>query len=340
MTADKPLTLNAALLAALEKNIERLQLGDSFRVFHGRGGCFPGLQAYTLDFFSPVLVLTVFRGEVDEKQIDEFCKGYHDYANAGFALCIQRRDLKVYTLDCVVGEIPDAWFARRGDLQFHLSAHKQNLGYFLDSEPARTWLERQCGNKAVNGKHESIKNEWKGNERTGKSLNVLNLFAFSCSFSVVAIASGAERVINVDMSSAVLNTGRQNHQINKLPSKKVTFLAHDVLRSWGKLKRMGPYDIVLVDPPSFQKGSFIARRDYPKIIRKLPDLLVDGGKALLCLNDPQVSIQEFQWWIEECACPLALEETLSASDDFPDAEDGHLKMLVYSCGLSLSFPPL
>ena len=34
---------------------------DAFRVFHGRGGCFPGSEHLTLDWYPPVLLLTSFR---------------------------------------------------------------------------------------------------------------------------------------------------------------------------------------------------------------------------------------------------------------------------------------
>jgi 23S rRNA (cytosine1962-C5)-methyltransferase len=69
------------------------------------------------------------------------------------------------------------------------------------------------------------------------------------------------------------------------------FLAHDLFKSWGKVKRMGPYDIVVADPPSYQKGSFVAAKDYARVVRRLPELLAPGGQALLCLNAPEMPSQ-------------------------------------------------
>jgi 23S rRNA (cytosine1962-C5)-methyltransferase len=116
---------------------------------------------------------------------------------------------------------------------------------------------------------------------------VLNLFAYTCAFSVVALQAGAAQVINVDMSHGALGIGKQNHVLNGLTSG-ASFLPHDIFNSWGKLTRSGPYDLVIFDPPSYQKGSFVATKDYARLLRRLPDLVVPGGHALLCLNAPEL----------------------------------------------------
>jgi 23S rRNA (cytosine1962-C5)-methyltransferase len=67
-----------------------------------------------------------------------------------------------------------------------------------------------------------------------------------------------------------------------------SYLAHDLFSTWGKVSRAGPYDLIIVDPPSYQKGSFIATKDYAKVMRRLPDLLMPGGQVLLCLNAPEL----------------------------------------------------
>ena len=45
------------LAARLDSTSETL---DSFRVFHGRGKMYPGLEFVTLDYYHPVLLLTLF----------------------------------------------------------------------------------------------------------------------------------------------------------------------------------------------------------------------------------------------------------------------------------------
>ena len=142
----------------------------------------------------------------------------------------------------------------------------QNHGLFLDMACGRRWLRQQA-----------------------RDQRVLNLFAYTCAFSVAALQDGAREVVNLDMAAGALAIGQQNHQLNGLHGAR--FLAHDLFKSWGKVKRMGPYDIVVADPPSYQKGSFVAIKDYARMVRRLPELLAPGGQALLCLNAPELPSQ-------------------------------------------------
>jgi 23S rRNA (cytosine1962-C5)-methyltransferase len=174
-------------------------------------------------------------------------------------------------------------------------------------EPGRQWIEQHAANKRV-----------------------LNLFAYTCAFSVIAIGAGAEKVVNVDMSSAALNLGRANHQLNGLAKNKSEFVAENILKSWSRVKKPGPYDVVIIDPPSYQKGSFVAEKDYGKVIRRLPELMPDGGLVLACLNAPELS-EGFlkQQFIEQCPQAIFIER-LRPHPDFPDVDpEQQLKLLVY-----------
>src|SRR5690606_32284423 len=153
------------------------------------------------------------------------------------------------------GELPESVYAHWRELRFELSfAQQQNCGFFLDMEPGRQWLAQEAGGKRL-----------------------LNLFAYTSSLSVVALAAGAERVVNVDMSSRALNWSRRNHQLNGLDKARSEFLAEDILKSWGRIRRRGPYDLVIFDPPSFQPGSFVATKDYGRLVRRIPELMPEGG---------------------------------------------------------------
>ena len=157
----------------------------------------------------------------------------------------------------------------------------------------------------------------------------LNLFAYTCAFSVAALQGGAQDVFNVDMASGALSIGRDNHRLNGLAAG-AHFLAHDVFSSWGKLTRQGPYDLVIADPPSYQKGSFVAEKDYARLMRRLPALLAPGGHALLCLNSPKRDVAFLQDGMAAEAPGLPFVQRLANPPSFADVSaDRSLKVLVY-----------
>jgi 23S rRNA (cytosine1962-C5)-methyltransferase len=145
----------------------------------------------------------------------------------------------------------------------------------------------------------------------------------------VALQAGAGEVINVDMASGALNIGRDNHRLNGV-EKGAAFWAHDIFNTWGKIGRSGPFDLVIMDPPTYQKGSFVAEKDYPRLARRLPSLLAPGGHALLCLNSPKLSAAWLQEVVAQEAPGMVFVQRLPNPAVYADvAPDRALKVLVY-----------
>lgn len=299
------------IVERFEQLAEKIRLQeriDSYRVFHGRGRTFPGLEFVTIDFFQPVILLTLFAEPQEGWLSDLVSKSRMLFDENKTAFLVQSRYQAGAPSELLWGSLPEHCVALRGNLQFSLHlAQQQNSGFFLDMEPGRAWLQQHAHGKRV-----------------------LNLFAYSCAFSVVAVAAGAAVVVNVDMSSAALNLGRSNHQLNGLDKTRSEFLAENILKSWGRIKKRGPYDLVIIDPPSYQKGSFIAEKDYAKVIRRLPELMPEGGLVLACLNAPELSEGFLRQVVAE-NCPEAeFIERLQSHKDFPDVDpEQQLKLLIY-----------
>ena len=293
---------------ALTEVLKSKSLNDSKRVLHGRGRCFEGFEFLNIDFFQPVLVFVLYK-EPPENFLDELVNFLRDKLSENLScVLVQRRYLANSPSEAILGVMPEKVFAQRGDSLFnlHLNA-QQNAGYFLDMEAGRQWIERNAKDKRV-----------------------LNLFAYTCAFSVVAVAAGAQKVVNVDMSSPALNLGRFNHQLNGMPKEKTEFVAENILKSWSRVKKPGPYDLVIIDPPSYQKGSFIAEKDYAKVIRRLPELMPQGGLVLACLNAPELSDDFLKKQFGEQLPQAEFVERLEAHPDFPDINpEQQLKLLVY-----------
>lgn len=293
---------------ALTEVLKSKSLNDSKRVLHGRGRCFEGFEFLNIDFFQPVLVFVLYK-EPPENFLDELVNFLRDKLSENLScVLVQRRYLANSPSEAILGVMPEKVFAQRGDSLFnlHLNA-QQNAGYFLDMEAGRQWIERNAKDKRV-----------------------LNLFAYTCAFSVVAVAAGAQKVVNVDMSSPALNLGRFNHQLNGMPKEKTEFVAENILKSWSRVKRPGPYDLVIIDPPSYQKGSFIAEKDYAKVIRRLTELMPQGGLVLACLNAPELNDDFLKKQFDEQLPRAEFVERLDAHPDFPDINpEQQLKLLVY-----------
>ncbi|MFZ4765848.1 MAG: class I SAM-dependent methyltransferase [Roseimicrobium sp.] len=84
---------------------------------------------------------------------------------------------------------------------------------------------------------------------------LLNTFAYTCSFSVVAALVGAETV-SVDLSRRSLQRGKENFALNGLAETGHRFIAEDVLELLPKLEhRRERFDAIVLDPPTFSRSS-------------------------------------------------------------------------------------
>lgn len=84
---------------------------------------------------------------------------------------------------------------------------------------------------------------------------LLNTFAYTCSFSVVAAIGGAE-TLSVDLSRKSLDRGKQNLALNGIEETKHRFEADDTLELLPKLAQRGErFDAIILDPPTFSRGN-------------------------------------------------------------------------------------
>jgi len=287
---------------------------ETRRLFHGRGRCWPGLEHVTVDWLQAVLLVSLFRAPEDaelealREVLLTLAEGVEWQASGAHSLLLQHRYLPDSRMEQLLGEPVEEWLISENGLRYKLDLGiKQNNGLFLDMRYGRRWVQEQA-----------------------RGLRVLNLFAYTCGFSVAAIAGGAEHVVNLDMARAALSRGRDNHRLNEHDLSKVSFLGHELFKSWGKIRKSGPYDLVIVDPPSFQKGSFALDRDYQKILRRLPELLTPTGRVLACINDPDTGPDFLIEGIAAEAPELVFLQRLENPPEFPDiSADSGLKALLF-----------
>ena len=276
-------------------HITRHPESEMQRLLHGRGYRFADCSHINIDWLSPVILIILYK-EVATKDLQILsAQLLNKMTEIGFtvkSVQVQFRCRDFAPTEILHGEVISDLIALENGLNYKINlGSKQNYGIFLDMKNGRKWLQSNSQNKSI-----------------------LNLFSYTCAFSNAAIAGGAKSVINLDMSKAALAVGRDNHRLNGHDLSKVKYFAHDLFKSWGKVKRFGPYDMVIADPPSLQKGSVNIKRDYPKIIRQLADLLTDTGQALLCLNSPDLDLAFLKKIITQ-ECP---QGTIVGQIDPPD----------------------
>jgi 23S rRNA (cytosine1962-C5)-methyltransferase len=159
---------------------------------------------------------------------------------------------------------------------------------------------------------------------------VLNLFAYTCGFGLVAALGGARETVDVDLSRRALARGRRNYAAAGLdPSGGGhRFVREDAFRYLDRLARRGEtFDLVVVDPPTFSTtrrgGRFTSGRDWVDLAAASLEVTGPGGWLLASSNDERLSPDELGGLLAEGAgrSGRRIEERQPAPtpDDFPPA---------------------
>lgn len=125
---------------------------------------------------------------------------------------------------------------------------------------------------------------------------LLNLFAYTCAFSVYGAAAGAKRVDSIDLSHTYLEWGKRNLLLNELDPAAHRFIQADVLQWLGEHK-IPNYDLIVLDPPTFSNSKRMkevldTQRDHLRLINHALRLLKPGGELLFSTNYRKFKLDE------------------------------------------------
>ncbi len=289
----------------LSQQINRVE--QCRRLFHGRGNVYEGFEHVVVDWLPPVALITLYK----EESAAWVCSLAQTLAG-NLAGCTsvqaQYRCRPKAPIEIVLGDEVSELVVDECGLEFHIQlGRSQNIGLFFDMRNGRQWVRGNAEGKRV-----------------------LNLFAYTCAFSVAAIAGGAKRVVNVDLSKASLSRGRENHRLNNQDTSQVVFQGVNIFKSFSRIKKYAPYDLLICDPPDLQKGSVNAERDYKKILRRLPEWMSPAGQLLLCLNSHRLD-EGFLYDLVQAYCPgFRFVKVVKPPNVYVDAVKGSgLKALVF-----------
>ena len=120
-----------------------------------------------------------------------------------------------------------------------------------------------------------LKNKIKNNE----NVKVLNLFAYTGAASVACLSAGAS-VVHVDSSRGMVDWAKENVVSSGLSDKPIRFIVDDVVKFVEReIRRGNKYDIILMDPPSFGRGSnkevWNIETDLFNLVKKCTEILSD-----------------------------------------------------------------
>lgn len=127
---------------------------------------------------------------------------------------------------------------------------------------------------------------------------VLNLFAYTCSFGVVARLGGATETFNADVARGALARGKRNYALSSLELAGQRFWARDVRDVLQTQARQGhQFDLIVLDPPSFAKvgrRTMRVERDFVSFVTQCAQLLSPGGRLLACCNRRGLGYRDFE----------------------------------------------
>lgn len=155
---------------------------------------------------------------------------------------------------------------REGGLKFLVNLSDYlDTGLFLDHRWTRSYVRDLAG-----------------------GLKVLNLFAYTGSFSVYAAHGGAFETTTVDLNQNYLDWAKKNMELNDFSGPRHRYLRRDVLeflRTESKLK----FDLIVLDPPTFSNskkmdGTLDVQRDHPELIRGCLKMLNEDGWLVFSNN--------------------------------------------------------
>jgi len=272
---------------------------DSTRLFHGRGHGYPQLSHVCIDWYSPVILITLYQS-VETEWLSQLSLRIQEKIPLCRSIQVQYRYRHKAPVECLWGEDIRSIIATEEHLKYHVNfGTNQNHGLFLDMANGRRWLiDRSRGKR------------------------VLNLFSYTCAFSVCAIAAGANYVLNLDMSKKALSQGRENHKLNGHDLSRVKYTAVDLFKSWGKLRREQKFDILICDPPTFQKGSIDLARDYKKIVKRIPEFMSENSEILFCYNSPDLDQQFILDTVKEHCPDCVFEQQIANPSVYREAHAG------------------
>jgi 23S rRNA G2069 N7-methylase RlmK/C1962 C5-methylase RlmI len=133
---------------------------------------------------------------------------------------------------------------------------------------------------------------------SSKGKRLLNLFAYTCSFSVHAAKAGALSTKSVDMSNTYTAWGRKNFLLNSLSLQNNEIIRADCIPFLKEeVQRKSLYDVIVIDPPTISRSKkmtamFDVQEDYIFLLSHALKLLTRDGVIFFSTNSRKFVFNE------------------------------------------------
>lgn len=212
----------------------RLSAHDEIgRYFSGKSD---GLEGVLVDSFGPLVVVTIYNPALAERASELLLDVKACLAGGRVVLGKVRSAAGGFDYldpDKILGQ---SWTAREDDCVYEVRADDKNdFGLFPDARPTRLELRRIVRPES----------------------HLLNLFSYTCGFSVVACRSGVRAATNVDASPEMLTWGKRNATLNGVDFAVVPEMVQKYMQRLERRVNEGKVqcpDVWVCDPPAFGVG--------------------------------------------------------------------------------------
>jgi 23S rRNA (cytosine1962-C5)-methyltransferase len=281
--ADARLALRAAMIEPETTN--------AYRVIHGASDGWPGWYVERLGDF----LLSQSEQPLRADQREELARLAKTLSARGAYHKILSRQVRRATVadlspQLVLGEAAPEWFEiLENGVRFEMSFNEgYSIGLFLD--------QRDNRRRFLSG-HIAADFPLYNPRTPDAKPEVLNVFAYTCGFSVGAARAGA-RTTSLDLSKKYLEWGRRNFTLNGLDPAAHDFIYGDAFDWLRRLEKKGRvFDAVMLDPPTFSQskehGVFRAEKDFEKLVAAALPLVKPGGILFAANNAADWPPEEF-----------------------------------------------
>jgi 23S rRNA (cytosine1962-C5)-methyltransferase len=278
---------DSSFVSLLRKAIEaRKSLFDSahqsaFRLFNGFSEGNPGL---VIDLYASTVLFHNYDNDVEQglslvQEAQDLLLKQFSWLGAGILKTRNGKTQEEKRGRLLFGNQPNRKIQEHGVLYAIDLMMNRDASFYLDTRNLRRWLIENMRGKSV-----------------------LNTFAYTGSLGVAATASGASRVVQLDLNRQFLNLAKDSYTLNGFPIHKHDFIAADFFPAIGRFKRTGEtFDCVMIDPPFFSttsKGKVDQVNESARLINKVRPLINDGGTLIAINNALYVSGKEYMQTLE------------------------------------------